>query len=131
MVDGADAPQSGRTLWLQMIEAGEGTVLHQETQRRLRLEPERHQQRHLDGPAMGDGNDIAPAVLNGEALNHGPHAMDEIDEAFSARWALVGRPEPQRMRANHALGVEGLALHALPHAQVLFGQLPDADRPNV
>src|SRR5262245_51164537 len=128
MIDSAHAPKSPRALRLQMIEAGERAVLDQEAERHLRLEPQRHQQRHLDGPAMSDGNNVTAAVLYREAFDDGPHALDEIDEAFATWRAFVCRPEPQRVRADPALGIKGLALHALPHAQVLFGKLRDGER---
>src|SRR5215471_17872344 len=99
-----------------MIEAGERAVLDQETQRRLRVEPQRHQQRHLDGSAMGDGNNVTAAVLYSEAFDDRPHALDEIDEAFATWRTFVSRAEPQRVRADLALGIKGLALHALPNA---------------
>src|SRR5262245_54934488 len=116
MIDGAHAPKSWRALRLQMIEAGERAVLDQETQRHLRVEPQCHQQRYLDRPAMGDGNNVTAAVLDREAFDDRPHALDEIDETFATWRAFVSRPEPQRVGADPAFGIKGLALHALPDA---------------
>ena len=37
-------------------------------------------------------------------------------------------PNHERVRADLALGIEGLALHALPLAQVLLGEVGDGER---
>src|SRR2546430_2410195 len=57
VVDGADAPQAGGAFRVQIVELGDRAVLDQEAQRRLRPEPERERQCHLDGAAVGDGDD--------------------------------------------------------------------------
>ncbi len=85
-------------------------------------------QRGADGAAMGDGDDVAAAVLGGEALDWRPHAVDEIDEALPARRALVRGGEPECVRADPSLRVEGFALEPLPFAQMLLGELRHLDR---
>ena len=72
---------------------------------------------------MRDGDDVAAAVLDREALDRRAHALDEVDEALPARRTLVRGREPERVRADLALGIEGLALQALPLAQMLLGEL--------
>ena len=54
-------------------------------------------------------------------------ALEEIEEALSARRALLRWRKPQRVRADFPLGIERLALEALPVAQVLLGQIGHCD----
>ena len=58
------------------------------------------------------------------------HALDEIDEALPAGRTLVRRARTKRVRADLALGIEGLALEALPLAQVLLGELGNGNGPD-
>ena len=76
---------------------------------------------------MSDRDDVAAAVLGGEAGDGGADALEEIEEALSARRALLRWRKPQRVRADFPLGIERLALEALPVAQVLLGQIGHCD----
>ena len=114
MVDGADAPQARRTRRIDEVEPGERAILDDEAQGRLRIEPQCKRQGGADGAAVRDGNDVAAAMLGGEPVNRRTHALHEVDEALSARCTLVRGREPERMCADLALGIEGLALETLP-----------------
>ena len=127
MVDGADAPKARRTRGIDEIEPGQRAVLDHKAQRRLWLETQRQGQGGPDGAAVGHGNDIAAAVLGGEAVDRPAHALDEIDEALAAGGALVRGGEPERVRAHFSFRVERLALEPLPFAQVLLGELGNRD----
>jgi osmoprotectant transport system ATP-binding protein len=81
-----------------------------------------------DGAAVRNRHDIAAAMPRAEPRDGRRDALHEVREALAARRTLVGGGEPEGVGAHLALGVECLAVQALPFAQVLFGQGADLDR---
>src|SRR5665213_983270 len=113
-------PPVAVTVCRKMVEPRHRTIVDVEGEAFFRQAAKRETDRGLDGAAVRDGDNIPARMFDSEAVDRALYAIVEIHETLAARRGLVDRGKP--VAAGRAAGEERGAMHALPSAEMLFGQ---------
>jgi hypothetical protein len=104
----------------KMVKPRHRAIVDVEAEPALRQSAERKTHRRLDGAAMADDDHVPARLRLGDALDRVAGAVVEIHETFAAGRGLVDGGEP--VAAGRTARQKFRAIHALPLAEMLFGE---------
>ena len=113
-------PPAAMACACEMIEPRHRTIVDVEGEALLGLTAERKPDRRLDRSAMRDDDHVLARLLGVDALDRAADAVIEIHETLAAGRGFVDRRKP--VAADRPAREERRAIHALPFAEMLFGE---------
>src|SRR6478672_13494583 len=110
---------------VDMVDPGDRAVFHRKGEAGFRFEVEREAERRADRAAMGDGDDVAPAMRVEHPMDGARDPLHHIDKALATRGALMRRRMPEPVKRTTPRLAQFLVSEALPLAKTLLRKIGD------
>src|ERR1051326_965879 len=101
-VHGDNAPAMPHAGPVDMVDAGDRAVFHRKSEARFRFEVEREAERRADRAAMGDRDDVMPAMRVEHPMDGARDPLHHVDKALAARGALMRGGMPEAVKRSAA-----------------------------